>query len=290
MIEDALSSSPIRFERRTLQHWLNHFQGIHESRSRPPEQRAAAESLLPYVKNRLGVVRTHIEYQTLSSRIEQSKGAIQSISKMLESAAAPVKLRKAINTLFDSLWLNGMRKNQKKKLQLIKVIEDKIAHHADMIQRDLQILGCENDTCLRLDPTSITDATELARKAEATANRDEASGPKNQSGPKHKVVRGRAGAPNSPSNLAFFEWIETTPEKDQNVYNFCIEADRRDIRLPRRDDLKDYESWREALAENSSEVKKWYRDAQRAARKHAKDNGQINSDCVQLEDLDCGKQ
>jgi hypothetical protein len=118
MIEDALSSSPIRFERQTLQHWLNHFQSIHESRNRTPEQRAAAESLLPYVKNRLGVVRTHIEYQTLSSRIEQSKSAIQSISKMLESAAAPVKLRKAINTSFDSLWLNGMCKNQKKSYNL----------------------------------------------------------------------------------------------------------------------------------------------------------------------------
>jgi hypothetical protein len=183
-----------------------------------------------------------------------------------------------------------MCKNQKKKLRLIKVIEDKIAHHADMIQRDLQILGCENDTRLRLDPTSINDATELVRKAEATANHGEASGTENQSGPKHKVVKGRAGAPNSPSNLALFEWIETTSEKDQNVYNFCIEADRRDIRLPRRDALKDYESWREAFAEHSSEVKKWYRDAHRAARRHAKDNGQINSDCVQFEDLDCGKQ
>ena len=267
-METLISIPALNLEFDTLRLWLERLQVIHADAEQNPRVRAAAKNLQALIRKRMEIVRNRIEHATLLLRIPLSERAIQRTCELLESEGAPEKLLKAIRTLFDSLWVSVLRKNQRQKALKIKRLEHNAARHSDSFQRYLKILGLENEPYLKVDYPETHHTVELDGDKKPHNFKSDS---KIESGskPKHHS-KSRAGAPASPQNLFFYEWIQRTAESDQNVHSFSAEADRVGLKLPRRTKLDGFTTWKKAKLEEPETVKKWYNDANRAMKARAK--------------------
>lgn len=266
----SISIPALNLEFDTLHFWLMHVQVVHADAEQNPRSRAAAKNLQAHVHRRIRIVRTRIEHATLALRIELSERTIQRACELLESEGAPEKLLKAVRTLFDSLWVRVMRKNHRQKALKIKRIEENSARQSDSVRRCLEILGLENEPYLNLDP----------RGTHHTGRPDGGKNPPNlKSDPNPKYYsRRRAGAPATPQNLFFSQWMHATAESDQNVHSFCAAADRAGLKLPAgRAKLAKFSTWKEAKLQAPGDFKKWYNDANRATKSWGKPSEDIAS-------------